>query len=430
MAEQLFFKACKRIAEVADFIKISDDIIERLKSPKSILEISIPVRMDNGALKIFQGFRVRYDDTRGPTIGGLRYHADTSVDDIQALAFWMTFKCAVMNLPFGGAKGGVRVEAKKLSPFELERLSRGYVDGMADFIGADTDILTPDFYTNKTIMGWMADQYNIIQREIAHAAILGKPVALCGTQGRDTAGAMGAYAVMQTLINRLIPSTEKLTVAIQGFGKAGAPFAVLLEQEGYNIVAVSDSQGGVYSKNGLDILRLKQHKESRQNLKAVYCEDSVCTIQLPYQEITNEELLELPVDILVLAALESQIHSDNAERIKAKAIFEIANGPITPSADEILQQKGIQVAPDILVNAGGVTTSYFEWVQNRSGHYWTLEQVNQRLREKMIEETENIWTIAQKNAVSLRKAAYIHAFNRLGEAVEARGTKDFYLKPS
>ena len=427
MSQSLFSDASQRLDEALAYASISDDAIERLKLPKSSLKVSIPVRMDSGELRIFPGYRVRYDDTRGPTKGGIRYHQDVSIDEVQSLAFWMTFKCAVANLPFGGGKGGITVNPKELSHFELERLSRGYIDAVADFIGPDIDIPAPDVYTNQMIMGWMVDEYSIIKRQITPAVITGKPLTMGGSLGRDTATAMGAFFTIEATWPKigLHGSPADTTVAVQGFGNAGAIIAELLFNAGYKVVAVSDSKGGIYRREGLDIPSVRQFKDSTRTLKAVYCEDTVCSI-VEHETITNEELLALDVDILAPAALENQITEANALDIKAKAVYELANGPTTPGADEILRQRDVIVFPDILVNAGGVTVSYFEWVQNRQGLYWTLEQVNQRLKQMMVEETECIWAIAQEQGISPRTAAYVHALNRIGDAVQAKGTKDYF----
>jgi len=422
----LLADARKRLDKALQYISISDDALRRLKYPKSSLSVSIPVRMDNGSLKIFQGYRVRYDDTRGPGKGGVRYHPNVSIDEVQSLAFWMTFKAALLNLPFGGAKGGITLNPKELSRQELERLSRGYIDAIADFIGPDVDILAPDVYTNSTIMGWMMDQYSIITRRVSQAVVTGKPLMLGGSQGRDTATATGAFFAMSAILPKFNLVPAQTTVAVQGFGKVGAVLAELLFKAGYKVVAVSDSQGGIYAEQGLDIPSIRYHKRESRSIKAVYCEDTVCSI-VDHQAIRNEELLTLDVDILIPAALENQITAANAADIKAKYIFEVANGPITSSADEILEEQGVCVFPDILINAGGVTVSYFEWVQNRSGLYWTLEEVQQRLKQKMVEETQYTWQISQDLRVSMRTAAYIHALNRLGEALDAKGTRDYYL---
>lgn len=425
MSKSLFADASIRLEKALKYVSISDDASERLKYPKSSLSVSIPVRMDDGSLRIFQGYRVRYDDTRGPGKGGVRYHPNVTLDEVQSLAFWMTFKCALLNLPFGGAKGGITVNPKELSKAELERLSRGYIEAIADFIGPDVDILAPDVYTNPMIMGWMMDQYSIICRKISPAVVTGKPLTMGGSKGRDTATAMGAFYVINTILPKFEQLPANTTVAVQGFGNAGGVIAELLWKGGYKVVAVSDSQGGIYSEKGLDIPSIREYKQTHPTIKGVYCQDSVCNI-VEGQNITNEELLTLDVDVLIPAALEKQITSKNAGDVKAKFIFEVANGPLTSEADTILEQKGIYVFPDILVNAGGVTVSYLEWVQNRSGLYWSLQEVHERLKERMVEETQETWSISREYDVSMRTAAYIHALNRLSEAMDAKGTRDYY----
>jgi len=426
MTDSLLSDAGQRLEQALKYTSISEDAIESLKYPQTSLTVSIPVRMDDGSLKVFQGYRVRYDDTRGPGKGGVRYHPNVSMDEVQSLAFWMTFKCAALNLPFGGAKGGITVNPKQLSRMELERLSRGYIDAIADFIGPDVDILAPDVYTNAMVMGWMMDQYSIIKRQFCPGVVTGKPVSMGGSLGREAATATGAFYVMQAILPKFDMLPQDTTVAIQGFGNAGAILAELLYHAGYRVVAVSDSQGGVYAKNGLDIPAVRRMKEATRGIKALYCDGSVC--QSPDQEaITNEELLKLDVGVLVPAALENQLTEANAQDVKAKLVFEVANGPTTSAADAILQNKEIYVVPDILVNAGGVTVSYFEWVQNRGGLYWSLEEINRHLHDRMVTETERIWTIAQQSGIPLRTAAYVHALTRLGEAISAKGTRDYYL---
>ncbi len=425
MTTSLFSDATSRLDKALQYVSISEDAIERLKYPKASLQVSIPVRMDDGRLRIFQGYRVRHDDTRGPTKGGVRYHPNVSLDEVQSLAFWMTFKCAAIGIPFGGAKGGITLNPKELSRLELERLTRGYIDAIADFIGPDIDIPAPDVYTNPMIMGWMMDRYSTIRRQLCPAVVTGKPIALGGSVGRETATATGAFAVINTILAKFEQPPQQTTVAVQGFGNAGAIIAELLANAGYKVVAVSDSQGAIYSPAGLDIPSIRRYREANKSIQAVYCEGSVCSI-VEHQTLTNAELLALDVDVLVPAALENQITEANVNEIKARFIFEVANGPITSGADRILEQQGVRVFPDILVNAGGVTVSYFEWVQNRSGLYWTLAEVDRRLQAKMVEETEQIWHLAQEFAISMRTAAYVHALRRLGESLDAKGTSDFY----
>lgn len=426
MSKSLLSVAQQRLEPALPYVSLSADAVERLKRPKLSVKVAIPVRMDNGDLKVFPGYRVRYDDTRGPAKGGIRYHPDVSLDEVETLAFWMTFKCATLDLPFGGAKGGITVNPKDLSRFELERLSRAYIDAIADFIGPDVDIPAPDVYTNEMIMGWMMDQYNIIRRQITPAVITGKPLTMGGSLGRETATAMGTFFLMEAMLPKFPGLPNQPTVAVQGFGNAGAILADLLFKAGYRVVAVSDSSGAIYSKQGLDIPSVKQFKESTRELKAVYCKGSVCHI-VDHDRLTNEELLTLDVDILIPAALENQITEANADDVKAGLIFEVANGPITPQADEILERNGIHVFPDIWANGGGVTVSYFEWVQNRTGLYWTLDEVNARLKRKMVEEGEKIWVLAEKHSISLRTAAYVHALTRIGNAMNAKGAKHYYV---
>ncbi|BAS55929.1 MULTISPECIES: Glu/Leu/Phe/Val family dehydrogenase [Leptolyngbya] len=421
----LFADASQRLQQALKHTTLSEDAIESLKYPKASLSVSIPVRMDNGSLRVFQGHRVRYDDSRGAGKGGVRYHPNVTLDEVQSLAFWMTFKCAVLNLPFGGAKGGIAVNPKEMSRLELERLSRGYIDAIADFIGPDVDILAPDVYTNAMVMGWMMDQYSIIRRQNVPGVVTGKPITMGGSLGRDAATALGAWFTIEAMLPKFDMRPTETTVAVQGFGNAGATIAELAYRAGCKVVAVSDSKGAIYSKDGLDIPSIRQHKNSTREIQAVYCQGSVCNIA-EHERITNEELLELEVDILLPAALENQITEVNAHNIKAKLIFELANGPINSAADAILEQKGIYVFPDILVNAGGVTVSYFEWVQNRNGLYWTLGEVNQSLQQKMVAEAQQIWEIAKELSISIRTAAYVHALRRLGEAIDAKGTRHYY----
>ncbi|EDX83098.1 Glutamate/Leucine/Phenylalanine/Valine dehydrogenase family [Synechococcus sp. PCC 7335] len=425
MPATLLTDASRRLEKAAQYAPISDDATERLKFPKASLKVAIPVRMDDGSLRVFEGYRVRYDDTRGPTKGGIRFHPNVSLDEVQSLAFWMTFKCAAVNLPFGGAKGGITLNPKDLSKLELERLSRGYIDAIAPFIGPDLDIPAPDMYTNSMVMGWMMDQYSIIKGVRSHAVITGKPVSMGGSLGRDTATGIGAFFVINSMMEKLGKRPETLTVAIQGFGNAGSVVAQHLFEAGYKVIAVSDSKGGIYNKNGLSIPDVRQFKQTYQKMKDVYCKDTVCNVT-NHNTITNEEILSLDVDILIPAALENQITVANAHNVRANYIFEVANGPVTADADKILEAQGVALFPDILVNAGGVMVSHFEWVQNRSGLYWKLDKVNKKLQSRIIEEATTIWQVARRKDVSFRTAAYIHALSRIGEALNDRGTRDYY----
>ncbi|MGY6530991.1 MAG: Glu/Leu/Phe/Val family dehydrogenase [Cyanobacterium sp.] len=416
MSNSLFADANIRLKRALKHIQISPSTEEKLKYPKSSLTVSVPLRMDDGSLRVYQGYRVIYNDSRGPGKGGVRYHPSVNLDEVKSLAFWMMFKCAVLNLPFGGAKGGICINPRELSKGELERLSKNYISAIADYIGPDKDILAPDVYTNETVMGWMVEEYSSITRQISLGVVTGKPLTMGGSEGRSTATATGAFHVIQTILPKFEKIPEQTTVAVQGFGNAGAQIADLLYQAGYKVVAVSDSRGGIYCQDGLDIPSIREYKKNNTTVKDVYCQETVCNLR-ENDVISNEELLTLDVDVLIPAALENQIIEENAEQIKAPFIFEVANGPVTSSADSILEKKGIRVIPDILVNAGGVTVSHLEWVQNRNGMYWDLEKVQQYLKAGMEKETEAIWKVSLEYDVSLRTAAYIHSLKRLDDAM-------------
>ncbi|PIN69526.1 glutamate dehydrogenase [Candidatus Woesearchaeota archaeon CG11_big_fil_rev_8_21_14_0_20_43_8] len=424
----LFEDTQKLLDNALKHIKISGDAKTILTNPKESLEVSLPIRMDDGTLKVFTGYRVRYNESMGPTKGGVRFHPGVTLDEVKSLAFWMTFKTAVVGIPYGGGKGGVIVDPKKLSKHELERLSRAYIEAIYDFIGPDKDILAPDVYTNEIIMGWMADQYNKISRTLTPGIVTGKPISTGGSQGRGEATARGGFYVLDELVkkNRLDP--KKLKVAIQGFGNAGFTMAKILYEEGYNLVAVSDSKGAVYSADGqLCPECIMEYKRKNGGVDAIYADGRVCD-DTCHEHIANEELLELDVDILIPAALENQITEMNADKIKAKYIISLANGPVTPEANEILFKKGITVIPDILANAGGVTVSYFEWVQNRAGNYWKLEKVNSKLKEYMVNAFHDIASIVDKNKIDFTTAAYIHALKRISSAIESKGTCEYFRK--
>jgi len=421
----LFDEALGRLDSASKFANIDEEALEKLRHPKAILEVSIPIRMDDGSQRIFTGYRVRHDNTRGPTKGGIRYHPEVSLDEVKALAFWMTCKCAVMGIPFGGAKGGVSVNPKELSPMEIERLSRGFVEEIADFIGPETDIPAPDVYTNSMIMGWMMDEYSIIRRQHIPAVITGKPIELGGSEGREEATGRGAFYCVKELEKIRGWNSEDIRVAIQGFGNAGRNVAELLHADGYKIVAVSDSKGGVYCEEGFNVSDLIDIKTKSRSLNEIYGKDSVCN-QDGAETMTNQELLELEVDVLIPAALENQITKDNANRLRCRVIVEVANGPTTGEADKILEDRGILVVPDILANAGGVTVSYYEWVQNKMGYYWEADEVNEKLRKRMSGQFQNVHRLMEKHKISMREAAYVLALERLGRAVEAKGTRKFF----
>jgi glutamate dehydrogenase (NADP+) len=422
VADTLLGDASVHLDEALAQIEVSPDTLERLKHPQSHLRVSIPVRMDDGSLRTFRGYRCRYDDSRGPTKGGIRFHPGVNADEVETLAFWMTIKCAVLDLPFGGGKGGVTVNPKELSLMELERLSRGYVDAVADVIGVDVDIPAPDVYTNEMVMGWMVDQYSTIRRAFSPGVITGKPIPLGGSAGRATATGDGGFHVLETLRERILPEGDAPTVAVQGFGNAGATVALRLHEAGYRVVAVSDSQGAIHAPDGLHIPSVKQVKEESRKLEGVYCEGSVCDA-VDHEKLSGEELLGLEVDILVPAALENAITEENVDRVRAKVILELANGPVTSAADRTLYERGVVVIPDVLANAGGVTVSWFEWVQNRCGDRWTEEEVARRLEGRMTGETERVWELAEEREVSLRVAAYALALQRIGAAVDALGNR-------
>lgn len=426
MSAELLEDARRALKEASKFVDLSEDAVEQLKRPELSVKVSIPVRMDSGELTTFAGYRVRYNTAMGPGKGGIRYHSDVDIDHLQTLAFWMTFKCALMNLPYGGAKGGVQVDPKRLSRLELERLSRAYINKVADFIGPDRDIPAPDMYTNEIIMGWMADQFSTIKRSFVPAVITGKPVALGGSALRDRATATGSFIVIDEMLRAREKRPEDTTVAIQGFGNAGAELAEQLQNGGYQVVAVSDSKGAVYSAQGLDIKTLRDFKEKNSS-DGVYhayqltdCEDK------NFEQISNQELLTLDVDLLAPAALENQITEENAEEVRAEMIFEVANGPVTASASEILAGQGVEIVPGILVNAGGVTVSYFEWVQNRRGERWEEPKVRERLDKKMRRAVSEVEEVAREEDTSLTTAAYVVALRRINATIEAHGTVDYY----
>jgi glutamate dehydrogenase (NADP+) len=427
MSSNVFESALARLARIGEEVGAKPEVLRALGQPKAVLTASLPVRRDDGATDYFTAYRCRYNDILGPTKGGIRYHPDVSGQEVRALALWMTLKCAVVGLPYGGGKGGVVVDPKKLSRLELERLSREYVRAMADFIGPDTDIPAPDVYTDERIMGWMADEYQVIHRRRAPDVITGKPVCMGGSEGRTEATGRGAYIVVRELAERLKLVAPKTRVAVQGFGNAGYHVARLLHAAGFKIVAVSDSQGAIYSENGFDVKSLHQAKEKNRKLAAVYCESSVCHL-VEHQRMTNEEMLELDVDILIPAALENVIGEHNAGRIRAPIVVEVANGPTAGEVDKKLYDRGIRVVPDVLTNAGGVTVSYFEWVQNRQGDRWTLEVVRNRLEEVMTSAFDAVWRASEQRKLPLRSAAYAVALDRIGSALAAQGTREYFQR--
>jgi glutamate dehydrogenase (NADP+) len=402
-----FLNAIENLRRAGEIASINKDILLKLENPDRFVEANLPVRMDNGTLKFFQAYRVQYDDSRGPYKGGIRFHPQVDLEEIKALASLMAIKCAVIDIPMGGAKGGVSVNPKELSEKELENLSRAWIRSFADVIGPDKDVPAPDVYTNAQIMDWMEDEYSKITGKKTLAVITGKSIENGGSLGRDKATGLGAFYIFKNLISKLNLDKD-LKIAVQGFGNAGGIFIDFVQERGYKIVAVSDSRGGIYDQDGLNIEALKKHKQetaSVQNFSKA-------------QNIANEELLELPVDVLVLAALENQITENNANNIKAKWIMEIANGPITKKADQILEQKNIIISPDVLINAGGVMVSCFEWLQNMKNEKWELDKVNQELEKKMNQAFNEVWDIKEKYQVSLRMSAFILALQRLENSIK------------
>ncbi len=421
----IFEDAIKRLDRAFAFASIDAEAVERLKFPRAIVQVAIPVRMDDGSLRIFEGYRVRHDDSRGPGKGGVRFHPDVDLHEVKALAFWMTCKCAVVGIPYGGAKGGVVVNPKELSRLELERLSRGFVRQIEEFIGPETDIPAPDVYTNAMIMGWMMDEYSKMQGQRTPAVITGKPIPLGGSLGREDATGRGAYYCIKELEKKRGWDPARMRVAVQGFGNAGQHVARLLHEDNYRIVAVSDSKGGIFKEDGFDVPSLIRFKNESRQLKAVYCDGSVCEM-VDAEAVSNEELLALDVDLLIPAALENVITGENAGRVKAPVIVEIANGPTTSDGDPVLNEAKKLVVPDILANAGGVTVSYFEWVQNKQGYYWTEQEVHEKLREIMSRAFNEVYEFADRHGLDMRTAAYALALTRIGEAIEAVGTQSFF----
>ncbi len=400
-----------QLKKAANKMNLDPNILAQLKKPERVLMVSIPVKMDNGAVKVFTGFRSQYNTARGPAKGGVRYHPDVSLDEVKALSAWMTWKCAVVGIPYGGAKGGVICNPKEMSDGELERLSRRYIYEISSIIGPKKDIPAPDVYTTPKIMGWYIDTYNKLTGEASFSTITGKPLELWGSEGRGEATARGLSYTVEVAAKKLNINPLEATAVIQGYGNAGSISAKLLHEQGYKIIGVSDSKGGVYNPQGIDPLEILDYKTKTASVKG-----------FPNAElISNEDLLEIECDVLVPAALEGVITEKNANNIKAKIIAEAANGPTTPEADEILYQRGVFIIPDILANAGGVTVSYFEWIQGLYGYFWNEERVNRRLKKIMVKSFNEVLKLAQGEKIDNRTAAYIYAISQVAEAMKARG---------
>lgn len=390
----------------AKLLRLDAGVHEILKYPQRIIDVHISLKMDDGNVNVFQGYRVQFNNARGPYKGGIRYHPDVDLDEVKALSAWMTIKCAVVNIPLGGGKGGIIVNPKELSQHEIERLSRGYIQALHRNLGPQVDIPAPDVYTNAQIMAWMKDEYEKIYGKNP-AIITGKPIDQGGSKGRDKATAQGGYYVLEQAA-KLKQLQKGATVAVQGYGNAGHTLARLAHEGGFRVVAVSDSKGGIHNEKGLEPMHVLEHKKqtgSVQNYEGA-------------KNITNKDILELDVDVLVPAALENQITKENADNINANIVIELANGPTTPPADEILHKKGILVVPDILANAGGVTVSYFEWKQNLADEQWELDKVDKQLKEIMLDSFQNVHEQATKHNVDFRTAAYLLALQRIAEATK------------
>lgn len=403
------------VAAAVRVLELSASVLKKLTTPDRVLRKKIPVTMDDGQKKIFEAYRVQFNNARGPYKGGIRFHGEADLDEVKALAAMMAVKCAVVGIPLGGGKGGVVCNPKRLSVGELERLSRGWGRAMALHIGANKDIPAPDVYTNGQVMAWILDEFEKVTGRSEPGLITGKPLSLGGSLGRDSATADGGAIVLREAARALGIKTKNPRVAIQGFGNAGETMARILHGKGYRIVALSDSMGGIYAATGLNPAAVIKAKKEKGTVQAFVAG------KLEVKKITNEELLASECDVLVPAALDGVITAGNAAAVRAKIIVELANGPTTPEADAILAKRGVTVVPDVLANAGGVTVSYFEWVQNISGWYWTAEEVRTRLEPIMVKSFADVWRTARNKKITLREAAYVLAVGRIAEAMKERG---------
>lgn len=407
-----FEVALKQLDEAAKIIKLDKGLHQVLAHPKRVLTVSLPVKMDNGEIHVFTGFRSQHNDARGPYKGGIRYHPQVSIDEVKALSMWMTWKCAVADIPYGGGKGGIICNPKEMSNGELERMTRRYAYAIADIIGPHTDIPAPDVYTGGKEMAWIMDTYSALKGNFVQPEVItGKPIAIGGSLGRNEATGRGIAITVREAARKLKINMKAATVAVQGFGNAGQFASQLVEEQGATVIAASDSKGGVYSKGGMKISELRKHKEK-----------SGSVVGFPgAKSISNEELLETECTILIPAALENQITGRNASKIRAKVVAEAANGPTTPEADEVLFSNKILTIPDILGNGGGVTVSYFEWLQNLRREYWTEAEVNERLNKNITKSFLDAYATSEKFGVNMRKASTVLAVNRVVEAIQLRG---------
>ena len=403
----------ERFSEATSILGLDEATYDALKSPEKTVTVNLPISMDDGSVRVFEGHRVIHSANLGPSKGGIRYSMGVTLDEVKALAAWMTWKCAVVGIPYGGAKGGIKCDPRELSRGELERLTRAYTNAMSTVFGPERDIPAPDVGTNPQIMAWIMDEYSKLKGVSSPAVVTGKPIVLGGSQGRLEATGRGVMVSARSAMGKLKMNPGKATAAVQGFGNVGSISAKLLEEQGVTIVTISDVSGAYYNKEGIDIVNAIKYVEKNGGTLEGFSDGD---------KITNDELLELDVDVLVPAALEDQITAENADRIKAKLIVEGANGPTSYGADKILNDKGIMVIPDILANAGGVSVSYFEWVQNRLGYFWTEERVNRRADRIMKQAFETVYKASRKYKVDMRIAAYIVAIDKVASTKRLRGT--------
>lgn len=400
----------EQLASVQTLVKIDENIFQQLNFPERVIEVSLPIKMDDGHVEVFTGYRSQWNSARGPHKGGIRFHPGVTLDEVKALSAWMTWKTAVVGIPLGGGKGGVIVDPKKLSDRELESLSRAYARAIAPLVGPVIDVPAPDVSTDPRIMGWMLDEYESVIGMHTPGMITGKPLSIGGSKVREYATAQGAFYVIERLRDKLNLS-KGATVAIQGFGNGGSFLAKILSDAGYRVVAIADSKGTVYNRDGLNIQALEGHKKQTGSLLGSGQGD----------DLPSEAILETEVDLLVPAALENAIHNDNVAKIKAKVIVEVANGPVTPEAEKKLTEKGVLVVPDILANAGGVTVSYFEQVQNASNYYWEEQEILMKLKKIMDAASDAVWQEKERYQTTVRMGAYAVAVERVADAMQARG---------